>query len=267
MTQAPHGVRRHKGASVSDRFLLAQISDTHVRADDAGAAAQQLRRALDGARAYRADAIILTGDLVNDEGADEYAALAEALIDPPAPLFLLPGNHDERARLRAAFPAHAYLPRSGNLSFTVEDFPVRIVALDQIAPGETFGDFTPELAAWLDATLAATPDKPTIVALHHPPFPTHDLLFDTIGLKGAAEFADVIARHGQVVRIVCGHHHRVSVGQVAHAPVVIAPSTSWVYGLAVHERQQIAPKTTEQPGWMLHAWTEAGGFASHFMGL
>ncbi len=252
---------------MKDRFVLAQISDTHVRTDDGGAAIRQLRKALDGARAYRADAILMTGDLANDENADDYAALAEALADPPAPVFLMPGNHDNRNRLRAAFPQHIYLPRTGNMSFAIDDFPVRMIALDQVAPGETYGVFTPELAEWLDATLSTAPDRPTLVALHHQPILTHDLLFDRIGLRGAESFAAVIGAHRQVVRIVCGHHHRVVVGQVAHTPVIVAPSTSWVYGLAAHESQPIAPKTNEQPGWMLHSWTNVGGMASHFMGL
>jgi 3',5'-cyclic-AMP phosphodiesterase len=258
---------RANEGGVADRFLLAQISDTHLRADDSGAAARQLRRALDGARAYRVDTIIMTGDLANDEKPEEYVALADALIDPPAPVFLLPGNHDDRAGLRSAFPNHTYWLADEHLSYAIDAFPVRIVALDQVAPGETHGDFTPERAAWLDKTLAAAPDKPTIVALHHPPFPTHDLLFDRIGLHGQDAFAALIAKHPQVTRIICGHHHRVVVGQVAHAPVIVAPSTSWVYGLAAHEDQPIAPKTSEQPGWMLHAWTHAGGLASHFIGL
>lgn len=252
---------------MSGRFLLAQISDTHVRADDNGAAALQLQRAMAQARAYQADAILLTGDLVNDERESEYAVLAKAIADPPAPLFLMPGNHDDRARIRAAFPNHAYLPRSGPLSYTLEQFPVRIVAVDQIVPGETHGMLTPAQADWLDRTLAAEPVKPTVVALHHPPFATHDLLFDRIGLRDGDLLAEAIARHAQVVRIICGHHHRVVVGQVAHAPAVIAPSSSWTYGLALHDGQQVAPRTAEQPGWMLHAWTETGGFASHFMGL
>jgi 3',5'-cyclic AMP phosphodiesterase CpdA len=252
---------------MSGRFVLAQISDTHIRVDDGGASVAQLRRAMAQAKEYRAEVILLTGDLVNDEHADEYTLLAEAIVDPPAPLYLLPGNHDDRARMRAAFPNHAYLARSGLLSFVVDDYPVRIVAVDQICPGQTHGYLTEAGAAWLDSTLAETPDKPTIVALHHPPFLTHDRLFDTIGLLDADLFASVVARHRQVQRIICGHHHRVAVGQVAHAPVVIAPSSSWVYGLALNEGQQIAPRTTEQTGWMLHVHTEAGGFASHFMGL
>lgn len=252
---------------MSRRFLLAQISDTHVRTDDDGASLRQLKRALAQARDYAADAILLTGDLVNDEKDEEYAALAQAIIDPPAPLFLMPGNHDDRTRIRSRFAAHGYLPREGFLSFTIERFPVRIVCVDQIVPGETHGLLTEAQAEWLDRTLAAAPDKPTIVALHHPPFSTYDMLFDRIGLWDGQLLKSVISKHRQVQRIICGHHHRVVVGQLAHAPVIVAPSTSWVYGLALSDAQPIAPHTQEQPGWMLHVWTEQDGFASHFMGL
>lgn len=252
---------------MSAQFILAQISDSHVRADDDGVALRQLARALDQAREYRADAILLTGDLVNDERADEYALLAKAIADPPAPIYVLPGNHDDRAQIRTSLSAHSYLPPSGPLSYVIEDFPLRIVCIDQIVPGETHGILTREQADWLDRTLSQRPERPTLVALHHPPFPTHDELFDKIGLWNADLFTSVIRHHPQVIRVLCGHHHRVAVGQVAHAPVIVAPSTSWVYGLALHEGQPIAPKTAEQPGWMLHAWSPQQGFASIFMGL
>ena len=79
--------RRGEEARMSAQFILAQISDTHVRADDDGAAARQLTRALRQAREYRANVILMTGDLANDERADEYALFAEAIADPPAPLY------------------------------------------------------------------------------------------------------------------------------------------------------------------------------------
>ncbi|MBX9746332.1 MAG: metallophosphoesterase [Hyphomonadaceae bacterium] len=252
---------------MSERFVLAQISDTHVRADDDGAAAGNLRRALAQAREYRADAIVLTGDLVNDERADEYAVLADAVANPSAPLFLMPGNHDDRALIRSTFAQHRYLPRNGFLSYAIDDFPVRIVCVDQIVPGETHGELTKPQARWLDRTLAKKRRKPTIVALHHPPVRTHDILFDQIGLRDGPLFSSVIARHKQVARVICGHHHRIGFGQSAHAPVIIAPSSSWSYGLAMHEGQPIAPRTDERPGWVLHVWTAKDGFASHFMGL
>jgi 3',5'-cyclic AMP phosphodiesterase CpdA len=81
------------GRGMSGQFRLAQISDTHVRTDDGGAAAYQLQRALAQAKEYRADVILLTGDLAHDERPDEYALLAEAIAGPPAPLYLIAVLH------------------------------------------------------------------------------------------------------------------------------------------------------------------------------
>jgi 3',5'-cyclic AMP phosphodiesterase CpdA len=252
---------------MSSRFVLAQISDPHVRADDDGASARQMARALAATADYRPDLILVTGDLVNDERADEYAVFAEAIAGAPAPTFVLPGNHDRRARMRQALPGHRYLPEADPLSYVIDEHAVRVVVIDQIVPSETHGVLTEAQAKWLDSVLAAAPTKPTVVALHHPPFMTHDRLFDQIGLRDADLLARTIDKHRHVERVICGHHHRVVFGQCAHAPVIVAPSTAWTYGLALHEDQAIAPRTSEPCGWMLHVRDESSGFASHFMGF
>lgn len=255
---------------MSDRFAVAQISDMHIRAaarEDGFDPSADLVRALAAIREFGADVIIATGDLANDAQADEYQALAALIADPPAPIFLVPGNHDDPALMRAALPSHTYLPPSGALSYTVEDYPVRIVAVDQIVQGETGGDFTEAHAAWLEHTLSAAPAKPTLVALHHPPFPTHDMLLDTIALAHQERFAAVIARHPQVQLIVCGHHHRAVLGRVAHAPAIIAPSTAWSFGLALNPDHPLAKRDHKGKGWALHLWSGDHRFASHFMDL
>lgn len=254
---------------MTQRFILAQISDMHVRASaraDGFDPLARLQKALAAIRSFDADAIIATGDLVNDERADEYALLAGALREASAPVFLAPGNHDSREQIRQAFPDHTYLPREGPLSYAIDDFPLRLVVIDQTVAGETAGLFSEAHAAWLDATLAAAPQRPTLVALHHPPIRTFDRLLDTIALRAADRFAAVIARHAQVVRIVCGHHHRAVIGQVAHAPVLVCPSTAWTFSLALQEGQPLAARSGETDGWALHIW-ENGALASHIMGL
>lgn len=255
---------------MSRRFVLAQISDMHIRADvraDGFDPAADLRRALAQIREFGADVILATGDLANDARPEEYPLLAELLADAPAPLFLVPGNHDDAALIRQSFPRHSYLPREGPLSYVVEDLPVRLVCIDQTVAMETYGDFTPEHAAWLEATLAAAPAKPTLIALHHPPFQTHDLLLDTIGLKHAERFEAIVRRNAQVGLIVCGHHHRPVLGRVAHATAVVAPSTAWSFGLAFNPGQPFAKREAATKGWALHVWDAEHGFASHFIGL
>ncbi|MGE0828468.1 MAG: phosphodiesterase [Hyphomonadaceae bacterium] len=254
---------------MSAHFLLAQISDCHIGGPAQGGRTpeQRLARALEALSPFRPHAILATGDLANDEKPEEYAVLARLLAPASAPVFLIPGNHDAPAALRAAFPTHAYLPAAGPLSYVIDDFPVRIVAIDQTTPGAVHGDFTEAHAAWLEAALARAPGTPTLVALHHPPFPSHDRLFDGIGLLGAERFIAIIARHRQVRRVLCGHHHRLVYGMAAHAPVVCAPATAWSYGLALRPEQRLAAKADAPCGAMLHVWSAAGGFASHFLSI
>lgn len=255
---------------MTEPFVLAQISDLHVGskvAPNGRTGAESLRFTLAALAARKPDAILATGDLVNDARPEEYAELAAILADAPAPLYLMAGNHDDADLMRAAFPGHAYLPPRGPLSYVIERHPLRLVMLDATIPGQVPGAFTPDHAAWLDAALAAAPTTPTIVALHHPPFTLYDRLFDTIDLENRDLFTDVIARHAQVQRIVCGHHHRLATGKAAHAPVVIAPSTAWTYGLALRPEDPIAPKTSEPCGFLLHVWRAETGLASHFIAM
>ena len=255
---------------MSDQFVVAQISDMHIRAvprDDGFDPGADLKRALEQIRALAPDVIVATGDLVNDARGDEYPVLAEAMKAAPAPFFLVPGNHDDRGPLRTAFPKHAYLPPHGRLSYAIEDYPVRIIGLDQIIPGETAGDFSPDCAAWLEETLRVAPFKPTLIALHHPPFLTGDRLLDTIGLKNQDRFADIVRRNPQVKLIVCGHHHRPVLGHVGHVPAVASPSTAWSFGLALREDQPIAQREHALKGWCLHIWRPESGFSTHFMAL
>jgi 3',5'-cyclic AMP phosphodiesterase CpdA len=252
------------------RFVLGQISDIHALAEQGE---EPFRNNDNAARAlalmalYRPDAILATGDLANDARAEEYAALAPILADAPAPLFLLPGNHDDRTLLHEAFPAHAYLPRAGKMSYVVERFPVRLVVLDSTVSDEVGGAFDEEDALWLDAVLSAASKTPTLVALHHPPFLTHERLFDRIGLDRREDFAAVIGCHPQVQLVIAGHHHRAVVGRVAHAPAVVAPATAYTYSMALHEDQRIGVKSPEA-AFALHVWhTPQAPPVSHFIAL
>lgn len=255
---------------MSDLFLLAQLSDCHIGgpAKDGRTPEEGLRAGLKAAQAQGAHAILITGDLVNDEGEHEYAALAAILSGVRTPVYLLPGNHDRPERLRAAFPGHAYLPREGPLSYAVTlGEGLRLIAIDQWAGGEVHGLFSEAHAQWLEAALGEAPGAPTIVALHHPPFESHDRLFDIIALHGADRFAAVIARHPQVQRIVCGHHHRMVLGKVAGVPAIACPSTAWTFGLSLRPQDPKAPRTNEPRGYLLHVWRPGGDLATHLFTL
>lgn len=251
-------------------MLIAQITDTHVRSGGRLSyrqvdTAQKLRacvahlNALDPAP----DIVLHTGDLVDFGTTEEYATLREILARLAMPLFVIPGNHDDRAMMRQAFVDHAYLPRDGEfLHYAVEQYPLRIVALDTTIPGEHPGLLCERRLSWLDATLGAVPDKPTLIMMHHPPFVTGLANMDRQNCRNGEAMGAILRRHPQVTRIVCGHVHR-----PIHlhwfgvtASIAPSPSHSCVLDLRPDASHDLV---MEPPACELHLWRPDTGLISH----
>jgi len=143
-------------------MLLAQISDLHVRPTgerykDAVDSNRMLADAVEHLNRLdpRPDLVLITGDLV-DEGLEaEYASLRMLLARLELPYLLMPGNHDDRERLAVFFSEHAYLPANGPKHYVIDQFPVRIVALDTTVPGDHHGEVDAAGLAWLEKSLEA----------------------------------------------------------------------------------------------------------------
>ncbi len=211
------------------------------------------------------DVVLLTGDLADRGEPGAYDVLARLLDRPELPpVFAIPGNHDDRAALRAALGAAlpALPTTDGFLQYAVEDFPVRLVLLDTLVPGASHGALCPTRLDWLEATLEAAPDRPTLIAMHHPPFATGIGHMDRIALRAPEAFAAVLARHRQVRLVVCGHVHRAITTRIGEAVVCIAPSVAHQVAL---DLDAAAPSafTMEPPSYLLHHWSPAGGFVTH----
>jgi 3',5'-cyclic-AMP phosphodiesterase len=245
-------------------MLLAQITDLHVTTpgkllDSHYHTAVRLEAAVKHLLALdpRPDAVAITGDLVDDGSSDEYERLVERLAPLPMPVYVVPGNHDEREAMRAAFGSRGYLPASGFLCYEAEVGPVRLIALDTNIPGSPGGRLCAERLAWLDARLTEAPDRPTVVLQHHPPFATGIRAMDVMGLEGRDGEAEVIARHPQVERILCGHVHRSIVRRFAGTLASTCPSTAHQIDLDLRPRGHLAV-IGEPPACALHTWSDAG---------
>src|SRR5947207_12045908 len=160
-------------------LLACQISDLHVKAPGRLSygvvdCAAMLARCVVGILRLpqRPDLVLATGDLTDSGRAEEYAHLRELLAPLPMPVHFIPGNHDERGALRAAFPEHAYLRQwDPYVQYAIDDWPLRIIAIDTVIPGEDGGRLDDERLAWLEKTLSLRRDKPTLLIMHHPPLP------------------------------------------------------------------------------------------------
>ncbi|WP_169581463.1 MULTISPECIES: phosphodiesterase [Microbacterium] len=248
-TSDPDGASpRREDAAASVQFgqyppahrTVLHISDTHLLAGNRALAgrfdtAANLRLTLDAAEAtgIRPHAIVFTGDLTDLGEPEAYAALSEA-VEPVAerlgaPVIWVAGNHDERAALRRDL-----------LGLDATEEPVtgvwdldglRLVALDSTVPGWHHGDLDESQLEWLADVLSTPAPLGTLLAMHHPPLPSHVPLFDILELRDQERLARAIS--GTDVRaILAGHLHYSTSGTFAGVPVSVAAATCYTMNLA-----------------------------------
>ena len=255
-------------------MIIAQISDIHLRpegdlahdvADTAGGLAAAVERlaALDPP----ADAVLVTGDLVDSPDAASYAQLRRLLRPLTPPVYLIPGNRDDRAALRAAFAGDGYLPTDGGfLHYAVEHLPVRLLALDTVREGAKTGEMCAERLAWLRDRLAEAPDRPTVIFMHHPPFKTGVPFMDGQDFAGADAFAEAVAARGNVERVLCGHLHRSIQRRFAGTLACVAPSTAFHMPLDLRRGVDLN-LVLEPAAGFLHLWNPGIGMVTHTLPL
>lgn len=251
-------------------MLIAQISDLHIRMPGQKAynvvetdrflppAIDTLNR-LDPAP----DLVIISGDLTDFGKPQEYAHLKRMLDALRLPYFLMPGNHDDRQAMADAFTQHAYLRSAqGYLQYAVEDYPLRLLMLDTVVPRSSHGTLCEQRLRWLRDRLAEQPGRPTLIAMHHPPFATGIAYMDAIGLlEGAGELERIVAEHPNVERILCGHLHRTIFRRFGGTIASTCPGPAHQINL------DLRPHGTgdfimEPPGYHLHQWRD-GALVTH----
>jgi 3',5'-cyclic-AMP phosphodiesterase len=249
-------------------MLIAHISDLHVMA--AGELAYgvvdtypMVARAIAHIAQLAPDIVVITGDLVHSVQRVEYQRL-KALLQPlTMPLYLLPGNHDSRDLIREVFTDHAYLPSTGFLQYTVEDYPVRLMMLDTNVPGEGRGELDASRLQWLDEQLNKQPQQPTLLFMHHPPFITGLDLMDGFSLTGSDALATIVKKYDCIERIGCGHIHRPIQTRWAGTLVYTVPSPVHQVSLDLSGADQAATFVMEPPAYQLHLWRANLGLVSH----
>ncbi|MGF1528792.1 MAG: phosphodiesterase [Candidatus Competibacterales bacterium] len=197
------------------------------------------------------DVVLMTGDLTDHGTAAEYEVLRRALAAVQMPYYLIPGNHDDRAALRAAFQDQAYWPVTGPMCYVVDTHPVRLLALDTVVAGASHGLIDDGQLAWLAAQLAAAPGRPTVIFMHHPPFAVGTTM-DRIGCVNGGALEKVIEGHPQVERVICGHCHRPIQRRWANTLVSIAPATGHQVALSLQGAGESL--TLEPPAIQLLVW-------------
>lgn len=234
---------------LTDPHLLAepggQLHGWHVQRAFDAVLADATRRYLDYA------AIVLGGDLVDDESEAGYARLNTRLGELGRPVLAMAGNHDcprSMARTMTAAVVHDALDVGG----------WRLIALDSHKPGSAAGRLGARQIEALERRLIETA-APTLIFVHHPAAPVGSRWIDAIGLEDRDTLATVLARHSQVKAVVCGHAHQAATLDARGMPCLVTPATmrQFLPGAA-----DFAEDTTRAPGYRWLSLTVDGELAS-----
>lgn len=206
---------------------LLQVTDTHLFADPAREiygtnTADSLRATLQAASALgrRPDAVLVTGDVADDESRGAYLNFRRTLGELGVPVHCLPGNHDSPALMAELLDrdGFAYCGR-------VDLGGWRVVLVDSHVDRDPSGFVRAGELRRLDDDLRTADGRPALVCVHHPPLPLGSAWIDRVGLRNAAELLAVTDRHPNVRAIVAGHVHQQAERERGALRVLTTPST------------------------------------------
>ncbi|MGF3055696.1 phosphodiesterase [Microbacterium sp. YY-01] len=221
----------HTIVHLSDTHLLAGGAllggryDTRARLQATVAAMRRMQ--------LRPDALVITGDLTDLAEPAAYADL-RSILEPlaaewNAPLVWVAGNHDERPALHEHLldgePSLRPVTGVWNLS------GLRLVAVDTSVPGWHHGEIDDDQREWLAQVLQHPAPHGTILAMHHPPVPSHIPFFDVLELRNQQALAEVV-RGSDVRAILAGHLHYSTFSTFAGIPVSVASASCYTMNLS-----------------------------------
>jgi 3',5'-cyclic-AMP phosphodiesterase len=250
----------------SKQLRIAQISDLHIKPPGTLAygrvdTAKALQRCVAALNTFEPapDFVVISGDLADTPNTEEYDHLKQLLAPLELPFAGIPGNHDDRELMRAAFPGASYASPSGALNQRVELAEIDLLLLDSSVPGKPHGELDAPTLHWLDETLASSTTRPALLFLHHPPFIAGIWHMDRQNLHNAADFELIIRRHPRVRAIATGHIHRATLTTFADRPCTICPAPNHAVDLDL-VRKRAPSFRIEPPAFHLHSWFEGDGF-------
>ena len=203
---------------VTDPHLFADSSRELYGVDTAKSFRLVLAAALgDGPRP---DAIVVTGDIGDDFSAGAYGHFRDAFAGCGAPVYVLPGNHDDPALMATLLDDRGfqYCGRARVGAWG-------LVLLDTHVPGRAHGLLADSELQRLQSDLSVLGDVPVLVCLHHPPVPIGSAWLDGVGLENGAAFLEVLDRNPQVRGVIAGHVHQEFERQRGAVRLLTTPST------------------------------------------
>ncbi len=208
------------------------------------------------------DLVIITGDLTDFGSMEEYQRFRDIMAPLPLPFRAVPGNHDHRETMRAAFADQDWMPKDGPIDWIMELSDFVLVGLDTLVQGSSHGQLTEPSLDFLKKSLESHPEKPFLIGLHHPPFSTGIHGMDIRNLQQADPLRALLSAYTGGARLICGHVHRNIVTEWGGVMCQIAPGTS--HAVTLEQRIDATHTLTIEPGaFMLHEMREKNLVSHH----
>ncbi|MGY0220104.1 phosphodiesterase [Endozoicomonadaceae bacterium StTr2] len=154
-----------------------------------------------------ADGCVVTGDLTHWGEESAYKLLAQRLSLLNYPVYLIPGNHDDRDLLAQYFPD---LPVTAGdyVQFSVPVGDTHLVFLDTLDDGKRGGRLCQARLNWLQQQMELT-SGPLFLFMHHPPLAVGIPNMDKDALANADDFVACIEPYKErIAHLFFGHLHR-----------------------------------------------------------
>ena len=166
------------------------------------------------------DLLLVTGDLSGDGTPGSYENLQALFNQLQIPTYWLPGDND------CAIAMEQYL----NLGLVsrrkcFERGGWNFILLNSSIPGQQQGYLSTKTLSWLEEQLKTIGEGPTLLALHHPPFPVSSKWLDNTNLENPEELFQVLDRYPQVKLVLFGHIHQEFQQQRGNVSYLGTPST------------------------------------------
>jgi Icc protein len=165
------------------------------------------------------DALLLTGDLVNDDP-NGYDHLTRLLGTLHTPVYCIPGNHDSLPAMRQAL---VQAPFQIGGSHQLGDW--LLVMLNSQVDGQSAGHLSERELTHLDEALSRHDFRHALVALHHHPIRARSAWLSEVELDNPSALFAVTDRYPTVRAIVWGHTHQQADEQRRGVHLLGTPST------------------------------------------
>lgn len=240
-------------------MVIAQISDIHAAPDNDNL--DRLERVLSWLDAVNPDALVVSGDLTDNDWLQGYEAIKSTLFARNYPAFILPGNSDNREMMfnvwnKGQHPGTSL--HSDAFHFTANVGNISLIGLDSTVAGSPSGSVIPHLS-WLKKALAANRSDALIIFLHHHVFHSGIPTIDETMCEGSAELGKLLKIHLQKpVAIASGHVHRPVASILGDALCAIP---AYICGSVCRENPlwfggDIVPPVNNPPSLMIHRFAD-----------